>query len=55
MGTTKISRRGFLTLIFGGIASVLGARPASCKVSARESEGAGYGNGVYGGVRKVVS
>jgi hypothetical protein len=46
----KISRKGFLALVFGGIASIFIAQLPG-KVFARKSEGAGYGNDAYGGAR----
>ena len=46
----KISRKGFLALIFGGIAALFVSQLPG-KVFARKSEGAGYGNDAYGGAR----
>jgi len=46
----KISRRGFLALIFGGIAALFVAQLPG-KVFARKNEGSGYGNDAYGGAQ----
>lgn len=46
----KISRRGFLSLIFGGIAALVVSQFPG-KAFARKSEGSGYGNDAYGGAR----
>jgi hypothetical protein len=45
----KISRRGFLALIFGGIAALFVSQLPGAKVFARKREGAGYGSNTYGG------
>lgn len=45
----KISRRGFLTLIFGGIAVLFVAQLPGAKALARKQEGSGYDNDAYGG------
>lgn len=46
----KISRKGFLALVFGGIAALFVAQLPG-KVFARKQEGSGYGNDAYGGAR----
>lgn len=45
----KMSRRGFLALVFGGIAALFVSQLPGSTVFAKKREGASYGNNVYGG------
>lgn len=44
----KLTRKGFLALVFGGIAALVVSQLPS-KVFARKGEDVGYGNSAYGG------
>lgn len=45
----KLSRKGFLALVFGGIASLFLSQIPGSTTFAKERKGTGYGNNTYGG------
>lgn len=45
----KLSRKGFLALVFSGIASLFLSQIPGSTAFAKEREGTGYGNNAYGG------
>lgn len=44
-----MSRKGFLALVFGGLAALFMSQIPGGTVFAKKTEGGGYGNGAYGG------
>ncbi len=51
MDDKKISRKGFLGLVFGGIVGIMLSQLPAKSVFAKTQKGGTYGNEVYGGSR----